>query len=141
MQVFNDPPPQESEDCLYLNVYAPATPPPEGGRTVMFWIYGGALQFGMLSYYFVQHDIDWGCVGNAGQQAYDGSSFSAYQDIIVVAPNYRTNGMQGTDSILNVVSSANMKLSLRFLRLSRDTTNFTQCWILGSALCTAMGPR
>lgn len=40
----------------------------------MFWIYGGALQF-----------------GNAGQAAYDGSSFAAYQDVIIVSANYRTN--------------------------------------------------
>lgn len=46
--IFNDPPVQESEDCLYLNVYAPATPAPRGGRTVMFWIFGGGLDFGML---------------------------------------------------------------------------------------------
>ena len=43
----------------------------------MFWIYGGSLQF-----------------GNAGQQAYDGSSFASYQDVIVVSVNYRTNGMR-----------------------------------------------
>lgn len=40
----------------------------------MFWIYGGALQF-----------------GNAGQAYYDGSSFAAYEDVIVVTSNYRTN--------------------------------------------------
>lgn len=73
--VFNNPPPEESEDCLYLNIYAPATPPGGAGRAVMFWIYGGSLQF-----------------GNAGQDTYDGSSFAAYEDVIVVTTNYRTNG-------------------------------------------------
>ncbi|KAI9717837.1 MAG: hypothetical protein M1828_007076 [Chrysothrix sp. TS-e1954] len=72
--VFNEPPPKESEDCLYLNVYAPSSPAPPGGRTVMYWIYGGALEF-----------------GNAGQPAYDGSAFAAYQDVILVSVNYRTN--------------------------------------------------
>ena len=45
---FNTPPPPsgESEDCLYINVYAPAGPAPKGGHAVMFWIYGGGLQFG-----------------------------------------------------------------------------------------------
>ena len=41
----------------------------------MFWIYGGSLQF-----------------GNAGQPSYDGSAFAAYEDVIVVTTNYRTNG-------------------------------------------------
>jgi carboxylesterase type B len=59
---------------LYLNVYAPSTPAPPGGRAVLFWIYGGSLEF-----------------GTAMQPAYDGSAFAAYQDVIVVAPNYRTN--------------------------------------------------
>lgn len=63
----------ESEDCLYLNVYAPATP--TAGKAVMFWIYGGALEF-----------------GNAGQDAYDGTSFAANQDVIIVSANYRING-------------------------------------------------
>ena len=78
MEVFNNPggpPPMESEDCLYLNIYAPSTPPPPNGRTVMFWLYGGGLQF-----------------GDAGIMGYDGSSFAAYQDIILVSTNYRTNG-------------------------------------------------
>jgi carboxylesterase type B len=76
MQVFNNPPPQESEDCLYLNVYTPSSLPPVGGFPVMFWLYGGALQF-----------------GNAGQTGYDGSSFAAFENVILVSTNYRTNGM------------------------------------------------
>jgi len=31
---------------LYLNVYAPSTPAGDMGRAVMFWIFGGSLQFG-----------------------------------------------------------------------------------------------
>ncbi|KAH8805212.1 Alpha/Beta hydrolase protein [Xylogone sp. PMI_703] len=72
--VFNNPVPQESEDCLYLNIFAPSTAPPPGGYAVLFWIYGGSLQF-----------------GNAGQPLYDGSYFAAFEDVIVVAANYRTN--------------------------------------------------
>lgn len=41
----------------------------------MFWIYGGSLR-----------------LGNAGQPMYDGSYFAAFEDVIVVAANYRTNG-------------------------------------------------
>ena len=65
----------ESEDCLYLNVFTPATEPPVGGRAVLFWIYGGDLQFGSTS-------VAW----------YDGTSFAANQDVVVVTTNYRTNG-------------------------------------------------
>ncbi|TKA21640.1 hypothetical protein B0A50_08816, partial [Salinomyces thailandicus] len=72
--VFNNPAPPESEDCLYLNVYAPSTPAPADGRAVMFFLYGGSLQF-----------------GTAGQITYDGSAFASYEDVIVVTTNYRTN--------------------------------------------------
>ena len=75
MAIFDSSMPVESEDCLYLNVYAPSTPPPLGGYAVMFWIYGGSLQF-----------------GTAGQPGYDGSSFASFEDVIVVTTNYRTNG-------------------------------------------------
>ncbi|MCJ1381234.1 hypothetical protein MMC17_004343 [Xylographa soralifera] len=77
MAVFNNPggaPPVESEDCLYLNVFTPASPAPATGRTVMFWIYGGNLQF-----------------GTANIPPYDGSSFAANQDVVLVTHNYRTN--------------------------------------------------
>jgi carboxylesterase type B len=65
--------PGESEDCLYLNVYAPTNG--GTGKAVMFWIYGGGLEF-----------------GTAGQISYDGSSFATNQDVVVVSANYRTNG-------------------------------------------------
>lgn len=81
MAVFDSSMPPESEDCLYLNVYAPSTRPPPGGFPVMFWIFGGSLQF-----------------GDAGQPAYDGSSFAAFQDVILVSTNYRTNGTSNNPS-------------------------------------------
>ena len=72
--LFNNPPlPSQSEDCLYLNVYAP-----QGGvehKAVLFWVYGGS-----------------NLIGGAAMPLYDGSSFAANQDIIVVVPNYRLNG-------------------------------------------------
>ncbi|KIW42608.1 uncharacterized protein PV06_06140 [Exophiala oligosperma] len=74
MSWFNTPPPPagESEDCLNLNVYVPATP--GKNKTVMAWIYGGSLQFGSNSALY-----------------YDGTSFAANQDVIIVTLNYRTN--------------------------------------------------
>ncbi|KAF2650147.1 alpha/beta-hydrolase [Lophiostoma macrostomum CBS 122681] len=73
-EIFNNPPPEESEDCLYLNVFAPGAPAAGKGRAVLYWIYGGGLQF-----------------GDAGLAAYDGSFFATYEDVIVVTVNYRTN--------------------------------------------------
>ncbi|KAH6617503.1 Alpha/Beta hydrolase protein, partial [Chaetomium tenue] len=62
----------ESEDCLFLNVFAPhiGCGKPEAKKAVMLWFYGGALSFGSI------RDVD-------------GSSFAANQDIILVACNYR----------------------------------------------------
>ena len=37
-----------SEDCLYLNIWTPASKPDEK-LPVMVWIYGGGLQFGATS--------------------------------------------------------------------------------------------
>ncbi len=60
-----------SEDCLYLNVWAPAKPA-EKPRPVMVWIHGGGF--------------------TAGQGAYttgDGANLAREQEVIVVAMNYR----------------------------------------------------
>lgn len=65
----------QSEDCLFVNVFAPSSPPPPEGRTVMVWYYGGGFQF-----------------GSANTTMFDGSSFAQNQDVIVVTPNYRTSG-------------------------------------------------
>ena len=59
-----------SEDCLTINVWAPAEIP-EGGAPVMFWIHGGG---------FVQ--------GSSSQPALDGSEF-ARRGIVLVSFNYR----------------------------------------------------
>lgn len=75
-RIFNHPAPEESEDCLYLNVYAPRPSSNSiAGKTVLFWIYGGAFQF-----------------GTASLPLYAGSHFAAFEDVIVVTHNYRTNG-------------------------------------------------
>ncbi|MAD87570.1 MAG: hypothetical protein CL912_31820 [Deltaproteobacteria bacterium] len=78
MRIFNNPgypAPVESEDCLYLNVYAPSTAATTSSLPVMVWIFGGNLAFGA-----------------AGVESYDGSSFAANQNVVVVTLNYRTNG-------------------------------------------------
>jgi para-nitrobenzyl esterase len=60
--------PVQSEDCLFLSIYTPST---EGAnRPVMFWIHGGAFQFG---------------TGNG----YPGHVLAEQGDVVVVAINYR----------------------------------------------------
>lgn len=71
-----------SEDCLYLNVYAPTAA--IGSRSplpVMVWIYGGAYIMGD-AYEVV-----------LGQSAYDGSALAGRHDVVVVTLNYRLNGL------------------------------------------------
>jgi para-nitrobenzyl esterase len=60
------------EDCLLLNVFAPADPAPgDGKRPVMVWIHGGAF-----------------IMGSGSTPLYHGASF-AQQGIVVVTLNYR----------------------------------------------------
>ncbi|XP_063976101.1 neuroligin-4, Y-linked-like [Diachasmimorpha longicaudata] len=62
----------QSEDCLYLNIYAPAMGPSDSGRRhpVLLYIHG--------------ESYDWGS-GNP----YDGSVLASYTDQVVVTMNYR----------------------------------------------------
>ncbi len=62
------------EDCLYLNVYTPATAKPGAKLPVMVWIYGGGFTGGNST-------------GAFGAQ-HDGREF-AKQDVITVTFNYR----------------------------------------------------
>ncbi|XP_020845080.1 cocaine esterase-like [Phascolarctos cinereus] len=66
----NNPIPANSEDCLYLNIYAPVHAKEGDELPVMVWIHGGAL----LS-------------GSAFQ--FDGSILSATQNVVVVIIQYR----------------------------------------------------
>ena len=67
--------PVGSEDCLFLNVYAPAvdaTAVPKGGERlpVMMWIHGGGNTIGSASFY-------------------DGGNLAARENVVVVTVNYR----------------------------------------------------
>jgi para-nitrobenzyl esterase len=67
-------PQPQSEDCLYLNVWAPAAPP-RGGAPVMVWLHGG------------------GYVAGAGfQSLYDGTAF-ARDGVVLVSINYRLGAL------------------------------------------------
>jgi para-nitrobenzyl esterase len=64
----------QSEDCLFLNVYVPASAHPDSNLPVFYWIHGGAL------------------VTGTGVQ-YDPSVMVANDDIIVVTINYRLGAL------------------------------------------------
>src|SRR5579871_262607 len=67
------PPGPFSEDCLYLNVYAPASRGGFGGRPVLVWIHGGGL------------------VQDAARD-YDGTKLAA-DGVVVVTINYRLGAL------------------------------------------------
>ena len=61
---------EQSEDCLYLNVWTPAL---DGKRRpVMVWIHGGGFT-----------------IGSGSQPLYDGSVLARRGDVVVVTVNYR----------------------------------------------------
>ncbi|MCB1691961.1 MAG: carboxylesterase family protein [Pseudomonadales bacterium] len=65
------------EDCLYLNIWAPATarelvPQGEDRLPVMFWIHGGGNS-----------------IGSGAQSWYNGSLMAGEQKVVVVTINYR----------------------------------------------------
>ncbi|KAF7306525.1 Carboxylic ester hydrolase [Mycena indigotica] len=104
--LFNNPanPPAESEDCLFLNVWAPA--PSSRKLPVLVWIYGGALQF-----------------GTASLPAYDGVSIVENQKIILVTFNYRLNvlGFPGSPDIPlggNNLGYLDQELALQWVQLN-----------------------
>lgn len=73
-----DPDAVFSEDCLYLNVYAPADAFEDGAEPlpVMFWIYGGGFS-----------------AGSASQGVYRDPSAYTERDVILVIPNYRLGAL------------------------------------------------
>ncbi|KAF7320079.1 Carboxylic ester hydrolase [Mycena kentingensis (nom. inval.)] len=76
-KLFNTPavPPEEAEDCLFLNVWEPALGLKNSGRKlpVIVWFFGGGLAF-----------------GTASLPMY-GASLAKNQGIVFVSFNYRTN--------------------------------------------------
>lgn len=62
----------QSEDCLFLNIYIPSDTSRSNKKSVMIWIHGGGYESGQ-------------------GMLYDGSYLSAIGDVIVVTLNYRLN--------------------------------------------------
>ena len=76
----------ESEDCLNLNIWTPATDNKK--RPVMFWIHGGAF-----------------ITGGGISPMYDGSAIARRGDVVVVTINYRL-GVLGYSYIPGVTVNA-----------------------------------
>lgn len=62
----------QSEDCLYLNVYAPTGLAPGARKPVMVWIHGGGF-----------------VIGSGSQVVYDARKLARQGDVVVVTINYR----------------------------------------------------
>lgn len=63
--------PTQSEDCLSLNVWAPASPGPTL-RPVLVWVHGGSF-----------------ITGSGSTPLYDGARFAEHGEVLVVTFNYR----------------------------------------------------
>ncbi|KAH8694081.1 para-nitrobenzyl esterase [Talaromyces proteolyticus] len=99
-----NPSPNMSEDCLYLNIFAP-THPTENKLPVLFWVYGGEWLFGGVSspYELPQRWV------------------SRSQDVIIVQVNYRVNvfgfpGARGLKDGERNVGLMDMRLGLEWVR-------------------------
>lgn len=62
----------ESEDCLYLNIWAPCEPLLPQSRPVLFWIHGGSNY-----------------LGSGSDPTFDGTKFAEAEKVIIVTYNYR----------------------------------------------------
>uniref|UniRef100_A0A8D2DYE9 Carboxylic ester hydrolase n=1 Tax=Sciurus vulgaris TaxID=55149 RepID=A0A8D2DYE9_SCIVU len=76
-----------SEDCLYLNIYAPSHADRGSNLPVMVWFPGGGFQGGSAS-------------------IFDGSSLAAYENVVIVNIQYRL-GIFGFFSTRNEYASGN----------------------------------
>ena len=66
----------QGEDCLRLNVWAPAGAEPGDGKPVMVWLHGGAY-----------------VLGSGSQALYDGRRLAGGGEVIVVTVNYRVGAL------------------------------------------------
>jgi len=83
-----------SEDCLTLNIWAPADPP-DGRRPIMVFVPGGAF-----------------LVGGSAAPTYDGTHLAAAGDVVIVTINYRLGafGFLWLDGLADPAAHANLGL-------------------------------
>ena len=72
--VVGGAPQDQSEDCLFLNVWTPGTD--DAARPVMVWIHGGAFT-----------------LGSGSDGLYDGAMLASRGDVVVVTINYRLGAL------------------------------------------------
>lgn len=113
--------PPESDDCLFINVFAPASKTASTktkGKSVLLYIHGGG----------------W----NLGNGIADLSGFAAYEDVIAVSFNYRTNSKSQT--AMGSDHSLNFKCySFRVRQYSRYPCGRKEHWSARPAAGHAMG--
>ena len=83
--------PKGDEDCLYLNVWAPAKPAAQP-RPVMLWMHGGAF-----------------VLGSGGDPRFDGADYANRGDLVFVTINYRMGGF-GYLAVSDEPGAANLGL-------------------------------
>ncbi|MFX1277053.1 MAG: carboxylesterase/lipase family protein [Promethearchaeota archaeon] len=93
-------PEPESEDCLFLNIWTPATD--DKKRPVMFWIHGGAF-----------------VIGTGNDPWYDGSALVRRGDVVVVTINYRL-GFFGFSYISGITANVGLLDQIKALEWVQD---------------------
>lgn len=68
----------QSEDCLFLNIWAPASALSGPARPVLMWVHGGAF-----------------LAGSGTAPWYDGTALATAEEIVVVTVNYRLGALGG----------------------------------------------
>lgn len=95
----------QSQDCLFLNVWTPATD--QRRRPVLVWIHGGAF-----------------VLGSGSSALYDGTRLARTGDVVVVTLNYRLGALGFLDlsSVLpgRTVANAGLRDQIEALRWVRD---------------------
>ncbi len=97
-EYFGKPEP-ESEDCLTLNIWTPATDSDK--RPVMFWIHGGGF-----------------CISTGKDPMYEGFALARRGDIVVVTINYRLGsfGFFSGPGIPSNVGSQDQIMALKWIK-------------------------
>jgi para-nitrobenzyl esterase len=95
---------EQSEDCLYLNVYTPSAASPSNRKPVLVWIHGGAF-----------------VIGAGSQSIYDGTKLARRGDVVVVTINYRLGALGflelgGADGATSNAGLLDQVLALEWVR-------------------------